>query len=105
MSRGDSSSGWLPGGVYDTIFEGGASGYEESYGQETGYTNLVGAQHFSGFDQQFSTSREAVSTLQPTLLPLENLSQHELENDSRSDHSTPYPPGPIASSSYRYPDL
>lgn len=107
MSRGASSFGSVPGETsnYTNPDEQDTSSYEASYGPDTGYTNPVGTQYFSGFNQSSSTSLGTISTLDSTRLPPENLSQHEVENSSGSDHSSFYSSGPSSSSDYWYPIL
>jgi len=102
MSCGTSSFGSVPGETpnYTNPDEQDTSSYDVSYGPDTGYTNPVSTQYFSGFSQSSSTSPGIISTLEITRLPPENLSQHEVENSSGFDHSSFYSSGPSSSFNY-----
>ena len=107
MSCGTPSFGLLPDDKFNCTNddEEHPSNFESSYGLDIGYTNPVGVQYFSGFNQQSFASQGPTSIVQFTELPPENLSQHELENYSWSDHSNIYSSGSVSSLDYRYPNL
>ena len=103
MSHGTGSSGWLPNDTvnYTNDDAGDPSGFEEGYGQDTGYANLVAAEHFDGSIQPSFITSGAISSFQSVQLPPENL----YENSFWSDHSNLYSPGPVSSVDYRHQNL
>jgi hypothetical protein len=105
MSRGLSSFGWASDETSNyTNPDEDISSYEACYGVDTGYTNPAGAQCFSEFDQPTYTSQGTMSILKSPRLPPENLTLHESESYSWSNHSNFDFSGPISSSNYRYPN-
>jgi len=103
MSRGTPSSQWLPDNIlhYTNDDEKDTSNFEASYDLDTGYTNPVDTLYFNGFNQ----SEGAISSVQFTQLPPENLFQHGMENDPWSNHSNTYSSGPTPSLNCRYQNL